>query len=64
MTIEKVKTAPCAGDKTQAWVLVNDGFTRAWVRASEVLGEPAENGIFDRVSDTLDYANKAMRQKK
>lgn len=61
MTAEKVKTAPCAGDQTQAWVLVNNGFTRSWVRASEILGDSAESGIFDRIADTLAYAERAMK---
>lgn len=57
---EKVKTSPCSGGH-QAWVMVNNGFTRSWVRATEIMDEPVEKGIFSRVHDAEEYAGKAMR---
>lgn len=56
----KVKTCP-HGDDYQAWVLVTDTFTRTWIKASEILGDAAEAGIFDRINEALDYGNKAMK---
>lgn len=64
MQAEKVRACLYGKDGFQAWVLVRDNLARTWVRASEILGESIEKGIFDRNQDALDYGNKAMKSLK